>query len=163
MKRYITAGGSYLADSSYKSRTIELGGRYAYDLDYGRNKGWHCKPYGEAQIVRYNQDSYSESGAGIWNQGADSASSTYSAATVGLGMEKKTKNDEMEVHLGYKRVFSGNDPTYPGSGLDRNLLVLGLHAEQNQESGWRLSGDIELEKGHSQQNVQASVMLKKIW
>jgi len=83
----------------------------------------------------------------------------------------------MEVHLGYKRVFSGNDPTYPvhwldgtdsghvarGSGLDRNLLVLGLHAEQNQESGWRLSGDVELEKGHSQRNIQASVMLKKSW
>ena len=50
-----------------------------------------------------------------------------------------------------------------GSGLDKNLLVLGLHAEQNQESGWRLSGDVELEKGHSQRNIQASVMLKKSW
>ena len=90
---------------------------------------------------------------------------------------KKMKNEEIEVHLGYKRVCSGSDPTYPvrwvegsdaehmarGSGLDKNLVVLGLHAEQNQEDGWRLSGDVELEQGQSQRNLQASVMLKKSW
>ena len=177
MKRSILAGGSYEADSSYKSYTTELGGRYAYDLDYGRNQSWHRKPYGEVQIVRYQQDGYAESGAGIWNQSTGSANSTYSAVTVGLGLEKKMKNEEIEVHLGYKRVCSGSDPTYPvrwvegsdaehmarGSGLDKNLVVLGLHAEQNQEDGWRLSGDVELEQGHSQRNLQASVMLKKSW
>jgi len=177
MKRYITAGDSYQADSSYKSKTIELGGRYTYDTDYGKAQSWHRKPYGELQVVHYNQDSYSESGAGIWNQSVGSGSSTYSAVTAGLGLEKKMKNEEIEVHLGYKRVLSGNDPTYPvhwldgsdngyelrGSGLDKNLLVFGIHAEQNQESGWHLSGDVELEKGHSQRNIQASVMLKKSW
>ena len=128
-------------------------------------------------MVHYNQDSYSESGAGVWNQSVGSGSSTYSAVTVGLGLEKKMKNEEIEVHAGYKRVLSGSDPTYPvhwldcsdngyqlrGSGLDKNLLVVGVHMEQNQEDGWRLSGDVELEKGHSQRNIQASVMLKKSW
>ena len=101
---------------------------------------------------------------------------TYSAVTVGLGLEKRMKNEEIEVHLGCKRVLSGSNPMYPvqwldggdehiarGSGLDENLLVLGLHAEQKQEDNWNLSGDIELEQGHSQQNIQASVMLKKSW
>ena len=176
-KRWITAGASYLADSSYKSHTIELGGRYTYDTDYGKAQSWHRKPYGELQVVHYNQDSYSESGAGVWNQSVGSGSSTYSAVTVGLGLEKKMKNEEIEVHAGYKRVLSGSDPTYPvhwldcsdngyqlrGSGLDKNLLVVGVHMEQNQEDGWRLSGDVELEKGHSQRNIQASVMLKKSW
>ena len=101
---------------------------------------------------------------------------TYSAVLVGLGLEKRMKNEEIEVHLGCKRVLSGSNPMYPvqwldggdehiarGSGLDKNLLVLGLHAEQKQEDNWNLSGDIELEQGHSQQNIQASVMLKKSW
>ena len=175
-KRSINAGASYLAESSYKSHTAELGGRYTYDTDYGKAQRWHRKPYGELQVVRYSQDGYDETGAGVWNQSVGSGSSTYSAATVGLGLEKRMKKEEIEVHLGYKRVLSGSDPTYPvhwldggdehiarGSGLDKNLLVLGLHAEQKQEDNWNLSGDIELEQGHSQQNVQASVMLKKSW
>lgn len=175
--RYIQAGGSYMADSSYKSHTIELGGRYAQDIDYGKAQSWHRKPYGEVQIVRYRQDGYTESGAGVWNQQAGSAGSTYGAVTIGMGVEKKMQNDELELHLGYKRVLAGSDPTYPvhwvdgadnghtvrGSGLDKNLLVLGLHAEQNQEDGWRLAGDVELEQGHSQRNIQASVTLKKSW
>ena len=175
-KRYINAGASYLAESSYKSHTAELGGRYTYDTDYGKAQRWHRKPYGELQVVRYSQDGYDETGAGVWNQSVGSGSSTYSAATVGLGLEKRMKKEEIEVHLGYKRVLSGSDPTYPvhwldggdehiarGSGLDKNLLVLGLHAEQKQEDNWNLSGDIELDQGNSQQNIQASVMLKKSW
>ena len=175
-KRYISAGASYMAESSYKSNTIELGGRYTYDTDYGKAQSWHRKPYGEIHVVHYNQDGYDETGAGVWNQSVGSGSSTYSAATVGFGLEKRMKNEEIEVHVGYKRVLSGSDPTYPvhwmdggaehiarGSGLDKNLLVVGVHAEQKQDDNWNLSGDIELEQGHSQQNIQASVMLKKIW
>ena len=175
-KRYINAGANYMAESSYKSNTIELGGRYTYDTDYGKAQSWHRKPYGEIQVVQYNQDGYDENGAGVWNQSVGSGSSTYSAATVGFGLEKRMKNEEIEVHVGYKRVLSGSDPTYPvhwmdggsehiarGSGLDKNLLVVGVHAEQKQDDNWNLSGDIELEQGHSQQNVQASVMLKKTW
>ena len=175
-KRYINAGANYMAESSYKSNTIELGGRYTYDTDYGKAQSWHRKPYGEIQVVHYNQDGYDETGAGVWNQSVGSGSSTYSAATVGFGLEKRMKNEEIEVHVGYKRVLSGSDPTYPvhwmdggsehiarGSGLDKNLLVVGVHAEQKQDDNWNLSGDIELEQGHSQQNVQASVMLKKSW
>ena len=165
-----------MAESSYKSNTIELGGRYIYDSDYGKAQSWHRKPYGEIHVVHYNQDGYDETGAGVWNQSVGSGSSTYSAATVGIGIEKRMKNEEIEVHVGYKRVLSGSDPTYPvhwmdggsehiarGSGLDKNLLVLGLHAEQKQEDNWNLSGDIELDQGNSQQNIQASVMLKKSW
>ena len=175
-KRYISAGANYMAESSYKSNTIELGGRYTYDTDYGKSQSWHRKPYGESQVGHYNQDGYDETGAGVWNQSVGSGSSTYSAATVGFGLEKRMKNEEIEVHVGYKRVLSGSDPTYPvhwmdggaehvvrGSGLDKNLLVVGVHAEQKQDDNWNLSGDIELEQGHSQQNVQASVMLKKSW
>lgn len=101
--------------------------------------------------MRYRQDGYTESGAGVWNQEAGSAGSTYGAVTIGMGVEKKMQNDELEVHLGYKRVLAGIDPTYPvhwvdgadnghtvrGGGLDKNLLVLGLHAEQ--KSGRRLA------------------------
>ena len=57
----------------------------------------------------------------------------------------------------------GDEHIARGSGLDKNLLVLGLHAEQKQEDNWNLSGDIELDQGNSQQNIQASVMLKKSW
>jgi uncharacterized protein with beta-barrel porin domain len=83
-KRYISAGANYMAESSYKSNTIELGGRYTYDTDYGKAQSWHRKPYGEVQVVRYSQDGYNETGAGVWNQSVGSGSSTYSAATVGL-------------------------------------------------------------------------------
>ena len=98
--------------------------------------------------MRYSQDGYDETGAGVWNQSVGSGSSTYSAATVGLGLEKRMKKEEIEVHLGYKRVLSGSDPTYPvhwldggdehiarGSGLDKNLLVLGA---RRAEAGGQL-------------------------
>ncbi len=163
------------ANSDYHSRTIELGAQYSYDLDEGKS-GWHKKPYIEAQAVRYNQDSYTESAAGIYNQRVGSAGVTYSAATLGLAMERRTAADEVALRLGYKHVFGGNDLACPvslaaggpaftvhGSNLDRNLLVLGLHAEQAQEDGWSLAGDVQLEQGSSQRSIQASVQVKKSW
>ena len=83
----------------------------------------------------------------------------------------------MELRAGYKRVLSGNDPSYRvhftdaaeqgftvhGSSLDKNLIVLGVHAGQEMGSDWRLEGDLQLEKGSTEKNLQASVMVKKSW
>ena len=176
-KRYISAVGNYLANSSYKSRTIELGARYSYDLDYAKEGGWHKKPYAEAQIVHYRQDGYTESDAGVWNQTVKSENTTYSAVTLGMSMEKKNADSDVELRAGYKRVLSGNDPSYRvhftdaaeqgftvhGSSLDKNLIVLGVHAGQEMGSDWRLEGDLQLEKGSTEKNLQASVMVKKSW
>ena len=176
-KRYISAAGNYLANSSYKSRTIELGARYSYDLDYAKEGGWHKKPYAEAQIVHYRQDGYTEGDAGVWNQTVKSENTTYSAVTLGMSMEKKNADSDVELRAGYKRVLSGNDPSYRvhftdaaeqgftvhGSSLDKNLIVLGVHAGQEMGSDWRLEGDLQLEKGSTEKNLQASVMVKKSW
>ena len=176
-KRYISAVGNYLANSSYKSRTIELGARYSYDLDYAKEGGWHKKPYAEAQIVHYRQDGYTEGDAGVWNQTVKSENTTYSAVTLGMSMEKKNADSDVELRAGYKRVLSGNDPAYRvhftdaaesgftvhGSSLDKNLIVLGVHAGQEMGSDWRLEGDLQLEKGSPEKNLQASVMVKKSW
>ena len=84
---------------------------------------------------------------------------------------------DIELRAGYKRVFSGNDPSYAvhfvdapqqgftvrGSSLDRNLLVLGVHAEQELGSSWRLEGDAQLEKGAADEHLQASVLVRKSW
>ena len=176
-KRYISAVGNYLANGSYKSSTIELGARYSYDLDYAKTGGWHKKPYAEAQIVHYRQDDYTESDAGVWNQAVKGENTTYSAVTLGLSMEKKNANNDVELRAGYKRVLSGNDPNYrvhfvdaaaqgftvQGSSLDKNLLVLGVHAGQEIGNDWRVEGDVQLEKGSTEKNMQASVMVKKSW
>ena len=84
---------------------------------------------------------------------------------------------DLEVRAGYKRVLSGNDPSYAvhfvdapekgftvrGSNMDRNLVTLGVHAEQELGSSWRLEGDAQMEKGASDEHLQASVMLRKSW
>ena len=169
--------GSYTAASRYQSRTLELGAEYSHDIDYGKTQSWHRKPYVAAQVVRYQQDGFTESGAGAWNQQSAAENVTYSALSAGMGVERRTANDEVELRLGVKHVLTGSDPSTPvsfadaggqtftvrGSNLDKNLLVVGVHAGQEQEDGWRLEGDLALERGHSEQNIQASVMLKKTW
>ena len=50
-----------------------------------------------------------------------------------------------------------------GRSLDKNLIVLGVHAGQEMGSDWRLEGDLQLEKGSTEKNLQASVMVKKSW
>ena len=175
-KRIFSVADSYQADSHYQSSIMELGGRYSYDLDYGKD-GWHKKPFVEGQVVRYNQDSYTETGAGVWNQHVDQENVTYSAVTAGLGFTHANKDGDIEINLGYKRVLSGNDPSYPvsladapgstftvhGSGLARNLAVLDVHAHKDMGHFWSLESDVRMERGGSEQNVQASATFKKSW
>ena len=127
--------------------------------------------------MHYRQDDYTESDAGVWNQAVKGENTTYSAVTLGLSMEKKNANNDVELRAGYKRVLSGNDPNYrvhfvdaaaqgftvQGSSLDKNLLVLGVHAGQEIGNDWRVEGDVQLEKGSTEKNMQASVMVKKSW
>ena len=63
--------------------------------------GWHKKPYAEAQIVHYSQDGYAESNAGVWNQTVKSENTTYSAVTLGMSMEKKNADSDVELRAGF--------------------------------------------------------------
>ena len=101
--------------------------------------------------MHYRQDGYTESDAGVWNQTVKSENTTYSAVTLGMSMEKKNADSDVELRAGYKRVLSGNDPSYR------------VHAGQEMGSDWRLEGDLQLEKGSTEKNLQASVMVKKSW
>ena len=107
----------------------------------------------------------------------DQENVTYSAVTAGLGFTHANKDGDIEINLGYKRVLSGNDPSYPvsladapgstftvhGSGLARNLAVLDVHAPKDMGHFWSLESDVRMERGGSEQNVQASATFRKSW
>ena len=44
-------------------------------------------------------------------------------------------------------------------------IIMQVHSNGMQEMGsdWRLEGDLQLEKGSTEKNLQASLMVKKSW
>ena len=165
------------SDSQYHSRTIEIGGQYKYDLHYKKDRTWHTSPYIKLQAVRYSQDGYQESGAGVYDQQARPMNNTYIAGQTGLEFSKVNKRGSTALHIGYKHIFTGYDPavivhfagspggtfTVTGSTMDRDLLVLGLTGRHKMNNGWLLDGRIEVEQGKRDRNIVGEVTIKHMW
>ena len=66
---------------------------------------------------------------------------------------------EMEFHYEGDAAHS-----YRNHGCtDRMLLTLGLSGEHEFAPGWKLSGDLGLEKGSHDKEMTASVTLRHVW
>ena len=160
--------------ANYKSHIIEFGGEYKYDLQPKRT--WHVSPFVNVQVSYLRQNSYNESGAGIYNQHVDANSNTYFAAQVGLDLKRYYRKGMFGMRLGVKRGFTGADPelkiSYEGDGnrsyrlrqqRDKTHFVFSLRGENEFYRGWYLGADAELQLGENDKDVTASLTLRRTW
>ena len=159
--------------SRYHSNTQELGLRFARDLT--PSKTWHHKPFAALQLTRYHQNAFDETGA-PWSLHSDSVTKLYSAGTIGWGMERAMKDGKFGFSLGYKRVFSGDDPavwtrvsgrdagwTARARRFDRNLLVASAQGEWTLGKSWSANFGLELEQGRHDRNMSAKAAFVLSW
>lgn len=160
--------------ANYKSRIVEIGGEYKYDLQPRRK--WHVSPYVNFQTSHLRQNSYNERGAGIYNQHVDARSNTYFAAQAGLDLKRYYRNGMFGVRFGVKHGFAGADPdlriTYEGDGSnsyrlrnkrDKTHFVFSVRGENEFASGWFLGGEAEYQRGDHDKDLTASLMLRRMW
>ena len=161
-------------NANYKSRIVELGGEYKYDLQPRRI--WHVSPYVNVQASYLHQSGYEERGAGIYNQHVDAANNTYFAAQVGLDLKRYSRTGMFGMRFGVKHGFTGADPdlriSYEGDGSrsyhlrerrDKTHFVFGLRGENEFARGWFAGGEAELQLGENDRDVTASLMLRRTW
>ena len=165
------------ANSRYHSSTIELAGRYSYDLDDGREGVWHNKPFVAADLIHYRQSDFRETGAGVWNQSLDSAQATYSDLHLGWSWERDFSGDGfVACDVGWKGILSGYAPDVAAhlsaapeysfrqqSAVDRARFTMNLYGSKDVGSGWRISGEAGLEKGAHDHIASAMVNLNRAW
>ncbi|MBR1896023.1 MAG: autotransporter outer membrane beta-barrel domain-containing protein, partial [Pyramidobacter sp.] len=169
---YGTQGGQQ-TQSRYHSATQELGLRFSRDLT--PNKTWHHKPFAVLQLTRYQQNASRESGAGVPLH-SDSFTKLYSAGTVGWTMERAMKDGTFGFTLGYKRIFSGDDPAVwtrlngttrgwnsRARKFDRNLLVASAQGEWVLGKSWTANFGLELEQGRHDRNLAAKAAFCLSW
>lgn len=161
-------------NANYKSRIIEIGGEYKYDLQPKRI--WHVSPFVNFQASYLRQNAYNERGAGIYNQHVEANSNTYFAAQIGLDLKRYTNTGMFGMRLGVKHGFTGTDPdltiSYEGDSFnsyrlrhkrDKTHFVFSLRGENEFAEGWFLGGETELQLGRHDKDVTASLMLRRMW
>ncbi|MBD3879270.1 MAG: autotransporter domain-containing protein [Quinella sp. 1Q5] len=161
-------------NANYKSRIVEVGGEYKYDLQ--PHKQWHVSPYVNFQASHLKQNSYNERGAGIYNQHVDAESNTYLAAQAGLDLKRYYRTGMFGLRFGVKHGFTGVDPdlriSYEGDATnsyrlrqkrDKTHFVFSLRGEDEIARGWFLGGEAELQLGENDKDVTASVMFRRVW
>ena len=127
------------------------------------------------QLTRYQQNAFDESGDGI-RLHSDSFTKLYSAGTVGWTMERAMKDGSFGFSLGYKRVFSGDDPSVwtrvsgraggwksSARTFDRNLFVAAAQGEWVLGKSWTANFGLELEQGRHDRNLSAKAAFCLSW
>ena len=137
-------------DNKYRGQIVELGGEYKYDLHHDDGKIYHVSPYVNVQASRYMQKSYSSGPIQTL-----AINNNYLAGEAGVELRRELQNGNYAVHLGYKRVFAGEEPvlaySYGGSpagsysnDIDKDYLHLTLggtlkltkNLSATAEGGW---------------------------
>ena len=161
-------------NAKYNSRILEIGGEYKYDLT--PKKIWHVSPFVNFQLSHLRQNSYNESGAGIYNQHVAAESNTYFAAQAGLDLKRYCRRGMFGFRFGVKRGFTGADPdltiSYEGNGSssyrmrnerDKTHFLFSVRGESEFARGWFVGGEAEIQRGENDKDVTASVMLRRTW
>ena len=163
-------------NAKYKSRIIEFGGEYKYDLHARDKKIWHVSPFINMQASYLKQNSYSESGAGVYNQHVESNSNAYFAAQTGVDFKRYYRSGMFGFRFGVKHGFTGADPdlriSYEGDpsssyrirhDRDKTHFICAVRGENEFARGWFMGGEAELQLGENDKDVTASVMLRRMW
>ncbi|SFH80496.1 Uncharacterized conserved protein, contains a C-terminal beta-barrel porin domain [Selenomonas ruminantium] len=161
-------------DAKYDSNIFEIGGEYKHNLQ--PNKIWHVSPFINLQYSTMKQNSYAETGAGIFDRQMRAKRNNYFAGQLGVEFKRQFSCGHYAARLGVKHAFTGANPelsfSYEGDGnqvytmknnQDKTHFVLSVGGENEFAKGWILGGDLQLQKGSHDKDVSASVMLRKVW
>ena len=173
LKRAIPALGLG-AESKFSGKIFEFGGEYKKNLT--PEKSWNVSPFINLQYSYLNQNAYSETGAGVYNQHVKAKSNNYFAGHLGVEFKRVLNRGNYAARIGVKHAFTGADPelnfSYEGDGnnfytlknnQDETYFIISLGGECNFKGGWKLGGDVGFQKGSHDKDVTASVMLRKVW
>ena len=162
------------ADAKYNSNIFEIGGEYKRNLTPDKN--FSLSPYINLQYSHLKQNSYSETGAGIFNQQVNSKSNNYFAGQLGIEYKKIFSKGNYAARIGIKHAFTGANPelnfSYEGdannfytlkNNQDKTHFVISLNGENEFAKNWLIGGDIQFQKGSHDRDLSASVMLRKVW
>jgi len=161
-------------DAKYNSNIFEIGGEYKKNLTPG--KIFAVSPYLNLQYSHLKQNSYSETGAGIFNQKFNSRSNNYFAGQLGVEFKRQFTTGNYAARIGVKHAFTGANPelnfNYEGdanntytlkNNQNKTHFIISLNGENEFAKNWIIGGDIQLQKGSHDRDLSASVMLRKVW
>ena len=164
------------ADADYHSRNLELGGEYLYDLHAAKDVPWHVRPYVNAQLSRLWQNSYSEDGAGVFNQVVDSKHNDYFGMGAGVEFKRYLPGGNVAIRAGVRHAFAGAEPrlrySYMGDQAntydmrnvqDKTHFVLSIGGEAQVAKGWTIGGDAGFTRGRHDKDFSCSVTVKRMW
>ena len=128
------------------------------------------------QYSNLNQDAYSETGAGIFNQHVNSDSNDYFAGSLGLEFKRVLSHGNFAARIGVKHAFCGAAPelnfSYEGdennfytlkNNQNKTHFILSIGGENEFAKGWIIGGDVGFQRGERDKDLSASVMLRKVW
>ena len=153
------------AKGKYDSWTFEAGTKLRYALDN------NLYPYGEVNIIRYENEDFKEKGAGIYSQRFEKSKNIYTTAGVGIEKIKNFKTGRGTIVLGYERILTGNDPDMrvsfagnegnkfkvKGHEEDRDYLVMKVKGEKIFENGASIYGEIEGRISENTRDIRTSL------
>ena len=164
------------ASADYHSRILELGGEYLYDLQAGKNKAWHVRPYVNAQLSRLWQNGYSEEGAGVFNQVVQGRHNDYFGMGLGVEFKRYLSKGNYAVRAGVKHAFAGAEPrlrySYMGDAAntydmrnvqDKTHFVLSIGGEVEVAKGWTIGGDATFQRGSHDKDWSCGITVKRTW
>lgn len=159
--------------AKYHGTIFELGAEYKRDLT--PDKSYHLSPYINLQASTLHQNSFSESGAGIYNQHVRSKRNNFFAGQIGLEYKKNFERGNISARIGVRHAFSGAEPElnfrYEGgtnqyrlrNRQDKTHFILSLSGENEFAKDWTFGGEIFLQKGSHDRDLSATLFLRKIW
>ena len=153
------------AKGKYDSWTFEAGAKLRYALDN------NLYPYGEVNIIRYENEDFIEKGAGIYSQRFEKSKNIYTTAGLGIEKIKDFKTGRGTIALGYERVLTGNDPDMrvsfagnegnkfkaKGHEEDRDYLVVKVKGEKIFENGASIYGELEGRMSENTRDIRTSL------
>ena len=153
------------AKGKYNSWTFEAGTKLRYALDN------NLYPYGEVNIIRYENEDFREKGAGIYSQRFEKSKNIYTTAGFGIEKIKDFKTGRGTIVLGYERILTGNDPDMRVSFLgnegnkfkvkgheeDRDYLVMKVKGEKIFENGVSIYGELEGRISENTRDIRTSL------
>lgn len=139
------------AKGKYDSWTLEAGAKVNYEMTKS------IYPYGEVNIIRYENEDFKEKGAGIYSQRFEKSKNIYTTAGLGIEGIKNFKSGRGIIALGYERVLTGNDADMrvlfagnknnkfkiKGHEEDRDYLVMKVKGEKLFRNGVSIYGEME--------------------
>ncbi|WP_462424880.1 autotransporter domain-containing protein [Fusobacterium sp. THCT13E1] len=153
------------AKGKYDSWTFEAGAKVNYEMTKS------IYPYGEVNIIRYENEDFREKGAGIYSQRFEKSKNIYTTAGLGIEGIKNFKLGRGIIALGYERVLTGNDPDMMvsfagnedkkfkvrGHKEDRDYLVMKVKGEKVFENGVSIYGEVEGRVSEKTKDIRTSL------